>query len=84
MPGKRTSLPGIIREEITRAIGRTGSGPAAPVTNFPTALAGGTSGGGGTATGISATVTLAKLTTGGTEGSLTFTDGLLTAATDAT
>lgn len=35
-------------------------------------------------TGLTATVTLAKLTPGGTDGSLTFTDGILTAKVDPT
>jgi hypothetical protein len=34
--------------------------------------------------GLSVTITLAKRTSGGTEGSLTFTNGVLTAKTDAT
>ena len=34
--------------------------------------------------GISATITTAKLTTGGTQGSMTFTNGVLTAQTQAT
>ena len=34
--------------------------------------------------GLSTTVTLAKITTGGTNGSLTFTNGVLTAKTDPT
>ena len=34
--------------------------------------------------GISATVTLAKITVGGTNGSLTFSNGLLTAKVDPT
>jgi hypothetical protein len=36
------------------------------------------------ATGISVTITTAALTTGGTQGSMTFTDGILTAQTQAT
>ena len=35
-------------------------------------------------TGISVTITTAKLTTSGTEGSMTFTNGILTAQTQAT
>lgn len=34
--------------------------------------------------GLSVTITTAKLTSGGTEGSMTFTNGLLTAQTQAT
>jgi hypothetical protein len=35
-------------------------------------------------TGITVTITTAKLTTGGTNGSMTFTNGILTAQTQAT
>jgi hypothetical protein len=35
-------------------------------------------------TGISATITTAKLTAGGADGSMTFTNGILTAQTQAT
>jgi hypothetical protein len=38
----------------------------------------------GSSPGLSATITTAKLTGGGTEGSMTFTNGILTAHTDAT
>jgi len=38
----------------------------------------------GTPTGLSVTITTAKLTTGGTNGSMTFTNGILTAQTQAT
>jgi len=38
----------------------------------------------GTSGGISVTITTAKLTTGGTEGSMTFKNGVLTSQTAAT
>jgi len=38
----------------------------------------------GTPTGLSVTITTAKLTSGGTNGSMTFTNGILTAQTQAT
>ena len=38
----------------------------------------------GTPTGVSATITTAKLITGGTNGSMTFTNGILTSQTQAT
>lgn len=38
----------------------------------------------GTPTGVSATITTAKLTPGGTDGSMTFTNGILTSQTPAT
>lgn len=38
----------------------------------------------GLANGLSATITTAKLTTGGTAGSMTFTNGILTKQTPAT
>lgn len=38
----------------------------------------------GTPTGLSVTITTAKLTTGGTNGSMTFTNGILTSQTQAT
>jgi hypothetical protein len=55
----------------------TGTQTASTISNFNTAVNAAIS-------GISASITLAKLTTGGTDGSITFTNGIATSKVDPT
>ena len=71
-------------EKIRRVINDANGAAVDLTTNVTGTLAITHGGTGRTTPGASATVTLAKLTTGGTTGTLTFVNGILTAVVAAT